>query len=189
MTGVSYVVDTDEVLAGLSRLQGRLENASGFYKNVGEHLVNSTQDGFVRETSPEGVPWQKLMPSTIRNRARKGQTPIQILRASRRGGLAASINARASADDVRIGSPKPYAAIHQLGGTINKPARKAVIQLKRDSKTGEIGNLFVKKSRSNVVQDVNIPAHTVTIPARPYLGVSSEDQKVIIEIADAWLSD
>jgi phage virion morphogenesis protein len=187
MTGMSYEFDASEALAGTEELKRRIAQSSGFYKNVGDYLTRSTLENFKRETSPDGQPWKPLLPSTIRNRASQGQTPIAILRAQ--GDLAGSINAQAGSTEVKIGSAVPHAAIHQLGGTIKKPARKGEIFLKRNEKTGEIGNRFVKKSKANAVQDVNIPAHQITIPARPYLGVSDADITAIIEIADEWLHD
>ena len=189
MTGIRYQVDLRALDAPrrLADLMRRLDNPKGFYKNVGLRLKKSATDNFGAESDSEGVPWKKLMPSTIRGRISKKQTPLAILRIS--GGLVESINYRASEEDVRIGSGADHAAIHQLGGTIKKKARKATIQLRRNEKTGEIGNKFVKKSKSNVVQDVNIPAYTITIPARPYLGVSAADKIHIGLLADRWLND
>ena len=65
----------------------------------------------------------------VKARTRAGQLPLTILRSNSKGkigsSLAGSINARSTNDEVRIGSPVEYAAIHQLGGTIQKPARAA----------------------------------------------------------------
>ncbi|WP_299165811.1 phage virion morphogenesis protein [uncultured Tateyamaria sp.] len=169
MTGVSitYQAEDEEILLRLAQLSDRLDDTSGFYKNVGEHMLRSTKANFEGEVSPDGQPWKPLMPSTMRRREKRGQTPIQILRATRNTGLAASINYQVETDLVRIGSPKEYAAIHQLGGTIKRKARK--------------GKAFGK-------DDVSVPAHTINIPARPYIGVGADDEVIIIEIADEWLN-
>lgn len=185
MAGISYKIDASDVIEGMRDLKRRLTNAGGFYKNVGDYMVGSTLDNFGRETAPDGVPWKPLLPSTICKRVSKGRSPSGILRMY--GNLAGSISAQSNGQEARIGSGLEYAAIHQLGGTIKKPERQAVLHLKRNAKTGEIGSRFVKKSKSNVVQDVTIPAHEVTIPARPYLGVSEDDENRIIEIARDWL--
>ncbi len=187
MTGISYEIDASEALAGVEELKRRLAQSAGFYKNVGDYLVFSTKETFDRETSPDGQPWKPLLPSTIKGRVSRGRSPNGILRES--GDLAGSINAQAGSAEVKIGSNVEHAAIHQLGGTIKKPARQGEIFLKRNERTGEIGNRFVKKSKSNAVQDVTIPAHEITIPARPYLGISDADQAAIIELADEWLHD
>jgi phage virion morphogenesis protein len=72
----------------------------------------------------------------------------------REGYLLGSIYHVADASEVRIGSGLVYAAIHQFGGTIvPKKARKLVFTLR--GKT--------------------VFATRVTMPARPYLGVSAEN--------------
>lgn len=73
----------------------------------------------------------------------------------RAGHLLASIHYRVFGSEVRIGSGLVYAAIHQFGGTIvPKNASKLVFN-------GLDGLVF---------------ADQVTIPARPYLGVSAANR-------------
>ena len=88
---------------------------------------------------------------------------------------------------MRIGSPVEYAAIHQLGGTIQQPDRAAKIYRKRDA-DGKIGRRFVKKSAADVITDVTIPGRAIIIPARPYLGLSPADEAAILEDAADWLA-
>lgn len=175
----------DDVREALERMLRAMQNPTGFYKNVGEHLMGSIAQNFQREAGPDGVPWAKLRPATIRARERKGQTPIQILRATRRTGLSSSIHYEAFPDRLEIGTPKEYAAIHQLGGTIERAARKATIHRRR----GEDGKFskFVKASEATDSQEVTIGAYTITMPARPFIGASAEDEKIMIEIATDWL--
>ncbi|KKL03689.1 hypothetical protein LCGC14_2623630 [marine sediment metagenome] len=182
MTGIilRFSIENDEVSSGLSSLAQRLDDATGFYRSVGENLKNSTRDRFDSEESPEGIPWKKLLPSTIRAREKSGKTPIKILRASDNTGLAYGINYRADNKEVSVGSMKPYAAIHQLGGIIKKPARTA-LQEKSTKR-------FVKASKAKDPQSISIPAHTVNIPARPFLGISSPDEERIINITRDWLN-
>ncbi|WP_226781846.1 phage virion morphogenesis protein [Oceaniglobus trochenteri] len=172
MSGISVEiqVSTEEVSARLKRMVEQMDRPIGFYRQVGEHMLNSTRDNFSAESSPQDVPWAQLKPSTIRAREKKRQTPIRKLQVTKNTGLMASINVRPTDTEVRIGSPKEYAAIHQLGGTIQKAARK---------------HSWIKGGEKNV----SIPAHQITIPARPYLGVSEEDERIIIEIADEWLNE
>ncbi|KMK68571.1 phage virion morphogenesis protein [Puniceibacterium sp. IMCC21224] len=194
MTGISVTVEIDdaELRAKLQDMIGRMDRPVGFFKNVGEHLLNSTRDNFESESSPDGVPWAQLKPATVRARQKRKQTPIKILQATKNTGLMASINHRTMEvgdGQVSIGSPKVYAAIHQLGGTIKKAARQATIYQNYDKRTDTFDPTFRRKSKSNFASEVTIPAHEITIPARPYLGVSAEDQEIIIEIADAWLNE
>ena len=63
---------------------------------------------------------------------------------------------------VEIGSNLPYAAVHQFGATIKPRAAKVLM------------------FRGHV-------AKSVTIPARPYLGLSDEDRSEIVGRTLEWL--
>lgn len=193
MTGISIRVDLQirEAQAQLRELIDRMADRRPFLNALGDRLLRSTAENFRHETGPDGRPWTPLAASTIAARQRKGQTPITILRSNSKGRsgspLAGSINKDVEANELRIGSPKETAAIHQLGGTIQKPARSAKIY-RRTNKGGNIGRRFVKKSKANLVTDVTIPAHTITIPARPFIGISGADEAGIIDDAVDWLT-
>lgn len=116
MTGISYktTIDDAHMRAKLEELIDRMENPEGFYKNVGEHLLNSVGDNFDNEESPEGEKWKTLSDVTVGRREAAGHGPIPILRVS--GALRGSINSQVSSEDVRIGSSLVYAAIQHFGG-------------------------------------------------------------------------
>lgn len=59
------------------------------------------------------------------------------------------------------------AAVQEFGGEIDVPAREQEIYFKQ-GKNGVVGNKFVKKSKSNFSQTVNVPAHKIVIPPRPF---------------------
>lgn len=80
---------------------------------------------------------------------RGGQTLVDT------GRLRNSVDYAATLDKVMVGTNLPYALIHQMGGTITpKNAKRLVF----DKPGG--GKAFAKK---------------VTIPARPFIGISNED--------------
>lgn len=60
------------------------------------------------------------------------------------------------------------AAVQEFGGSMNIPERKQDLNFKQNERTGEVGNRFVKADKANFTQTVTIPAHTVTVPARPF---------------------
>ncbi|MGM4981879.1 phage virion morphogenesis protein [Rhizobium sp. 11_C7_N12_5] len=186
-TTITYKVSIQDAAlsAELDALARRSENRRTFYVQVGEYMLNSTSDSFEKERTPDGQPWKTLMPATIKRREEKRQTPIKILRAS--GRLAGSINYRASNDDMTIGSPLPYAAIHNNGGEIEMPERTQTIYQHYDEKNDEIDQRFRKKSKSNFARDVLVKAHSITMPARTYLDISKENEKDIIQIGREWL--
>ena len=192
MTQISLEVTlrNAEARSALEEVLARMSTRRPFFAQLGERLLTSTKDRFAEETAPDGSAWTPLKRATIRSRERKGQTPITILRSNSRGksgsSLAGSLSYAASEEALRLGSPLPYAGIHQTGGTINKPARQGQIYRARHA-NGTIGRRFVAKSKADVVTDVSIPAHTIAIPARPYLGLSLEDEAAVLEEAEDWL--
>jgi phage gpG-like protein len=144
-------------------------------------MLLSTSTNFRTETDPEGRPWTPLRPATVRARTRKKQLPLTILRSNTRGkagsSLAGSVNRQASDDELRIGSPVAYAAIHQLGGTIQKPAGSRWMA----------GRRFARRAGAPDGKAVAIAAHAITIPARPFLGLSDADEAAILDEAERWL--
>lgn len=191
MSGVLFTVEIDDLAVGqeLRALIARMDNRLPFLKHVGEGLANSTKDRFQHGAAPDGTPWAALSASTIRQRTRKGQTPITILLA--KGKLRGSIISQVEGESVLIGpsaagDQSEYARIHQLGGTINKAARTGRIYRMKNEQ-GQVGRRFAAKESANHVTDVNIPAHTISIPARPYLGVSESDEAMLLEDAKDWL--
>lgn len=156
-------------------------DTTDLHRDIGEHLVNSTDERFEQQKSPDGAPWAPLSPATLisayqrkrkANRAFKrgrGGTREETAGFARfkankkilqdkgiRGGLRGSINYRAEDGSVAIGANKIYAAAHQRG-------------LGQRSSLNKRG--FGK------------------LPARPFVGVSDEDQTVITGIVRRWIKD
>ena len=94
-------------------------------------------------------------PQSIRARETGGRTLFQS------GALEDGISHNLTADGVEWGSNQVYAAIHQFGGTIT-PKNGEYLKFK-------IGNRYVSAKR-------------VDIPARPFLGISPEDELTIEEL-------
>lgn len=82
------------------------------------------------------------------------------------GMLSMSIDYLASPDSVIVGSGLIYARIHQLGGKIEAKNAKALMFT--------IGN-------------ATIAVQSVTMPARPYLGLSAENREDVLDAAREWL--
>ena len=192
----SIEVNDREASEALAALLHRMEERRGFYKNVAQLLADSARENFRKQTAPSGTPWAKLKAATIRERTRKGQLPLTILNTNgvKEGiHLAAAISQDADNDAARVGvldqdPVRHYAAIHQFGGTIQIPARKGRIYRHYDPTSGVTGRKFVSpESEGAKATEVDIPAYTVTMPARPYLGVSADDETEILLLAGDWL--
>ncbi|KNY13615.1 phage virion morphogeneis protein [Shinella sp. SUS2] len=154
MSGASISITlSGSALRGFQQLERVMDNTTPVMADIGKGLVASTHMRFVTQTDPDGAAWRALntdYAATKRN--------TRILTES--GRLRDSINSRAGATEVRVGTNVPYAAIHQFGGTI-KP-----------------------KSASHLrffIGDALVTVASVTLPARPFLGISSDDETMIAE--------
>ncbi len=155
MSGVSIdvqIIDHD-VGQGFTRLIGLMDNTTPVMSAIGTGLVSSTHRRFVSQVGPDGAAWAKLLPAYAAIKRNR-----RILTES--GRLRDSINSQASNDQVRVGTNVIYGAIQQLGGTIEpKSASHLVFRL-----------------ASGVAL-----AKSVTLPARPYLGISDDDEEMIAD--------
>lgn len=84
---------------------------------------------------------------------------------------------------VRLVVDLPYAQIHNEGGVINIPERKQVIHFKKGK--------FSKVKNATTAQKVTVKAHTVNIPARPYMKHTEDlgrKQKTLIDtkMTEIW---
>lgn len=84
------------------------------------------------------------------------------------GQLYQSISKEPLANGVAVGTNKIYAAIHQFGGTITAKTDAGLMF--------KIGGNFIRKQ-------------SVTIPARPFLGIDREDEAEIRIMWEEWLGE
>lgn len=76
------------------------------------------------------------------------------------------------------------AAVQEFGGSIQIPARTQTIYRRVNERTGNIDDYrFVKASKSNLAQTVQVPAHTITIPSRPFF------RQMLAEKSPQWGAD
>ncbi|HEC12315.1 MAG TPA: phage virion morphogenesis protein [Acidiferrobacteraceae bacterium] len=84
------------------------------------------------------------------------------------GGLRDSLTQIPGPDSVEVGTNKVYAAIHQFGGTITAKNAPYLMFI--------VGGQFVKTK-------------SVTIPARPFVGIADEDHNEILNILQDFIID
>lgn len=172
--GVSLKVDDAAVLGALSRLIAAGGNLRGALLNIGEHLQRSTKERFATETAPDGAPWAPLNPEYVKEKEAQGFN-AGILK--RRGDLKGEgIIYQLGTDEVLVGSDKMYARIHQFGGTIRPKADRKTESGRPAALVFAIGGRILKRA-------------SVTIPARPFLGLSADDREEIEAIVEVFLSD
>jgi phage gpG-like protein len=176
--GIHLTLKGDVAEESLQRIIRAAENPEDALDAIGGYLVTATQRRFERETDPAGAKWQRLSPRTANRRigrVRRGYA--HILRVKLR--LYSSIVYQVSPGQVAVGSNLIYARIQQLGGTINVAEREQEIFQNYDAKTDHFDPRFRSRRHSNFARRVKIGAHTITIPARAYLGIDDDDRTEI----------
>ena len=149
-------LDLTGVSASVAGYAAAAEDLTPLMDMCGQLLGASTKNR-INETnvSPEGVPWSPSFRSVFDGG--------KILRDT--GRLADSITHIAGAQSVEVGTNLFYAGIHQTGGVI-------------EAKAGYALAFAFPGGGFAVVEDVSIPA-------RPYLGISEEDEEdIAASVAD-----
>lgn len=182
MTGIAATIELDDapiraLFASLMYFPDQLPYAAD---EIGEAMVSSTQRRFGTEKSPEGTPWKQSQ------RARRdGGKTLQESRRLYRSVVSRVLTA-AQTTGVEWGTNVIYAAIHQMGGKIQKYAQSRPIF--RKVKAGEIQPGFVKRRHSNFESWHGQGEHSITIPARPFIGIDTADRDEISSILVSWLN-
>jgi len=172
MTGVKVRVkaDTRDLTAAMSQLRKAGGDAAiqVALKSIGELLLNSTRERMNKQVGPDGRPWAPLNPAyagTAADRTKGGKVKTRgvkkgpkILQAS--GQLFGSLRYQISGEQLQLGTNKIYAAVHQFGAVIKPRNAPALVFW--------LGGKLVH-------------AQKVTIPARPFLGLSADDRSNVLE--------
>ncbi|PZO81606.1 MAG: phage virion morphogenesis protein [Mesorhizobium amorphae] len=179
--GIRIVVDDAAAQGAIARLQAATTDLGPAMSAIGAALVTSTQRRFERQAGPDGKGWKALSPRTANKRitSKRRRGTENILRVS--GRLYSSIVSEASDTEVSVGTNVIYAAVQQLGADITMPERQQTVYQTFNEKTGDVTG-FTRRSRANLARDFKVGAHTVSVPARPFLGVSEGDRKEILDI-------
>jgi phage virion morphogenesis protein len=170
----------DEATKVYAEIAQRMGKGKPLMAAIGQSLVSSTIRRFATQSGPDGKAWTPLSKATLKKRG----PGAKALLAS--GRLRQSITFNASSNQVEVGTNLIYARIQQLGGTTQMPERTTTIyRSQKDMAAGK--SRFVKKSKSDFATDHTVGAHSVTIPGRPYLGVSAADEKTIAALVHKFV--
>jgi phage virion morphogenesis protein len=163
---IEIKVQDAEIRGMLQQLLARLGNLTPLMRDIGEILVERSMQSFATGTAPDGKPWKPSWRVGADGRPplrTGGQTLIlnEILKGS--------IHVRPGKDQVKVGTPVKYAAVHQFGA-----AKGSFGTVRANVKAHS------RKTKKHGVQQVR--AHTRRtalpwgdIPARPFLGVNQRD--------------
>lgn len=209
MSGVSLTIAAsggDQVMSYLTHLGAW--DRRGFLESMGAEVESQTRRRLNQprgsEVGPDGMPWPAWSDEYEETR----HSNHKMLQDS--GRLLDSITYRlAGSDGVQIGTNLLYASAHQHGGTIQVPERKGTVRLRTD-RHGQLlsqakddrgrnlphkrtkaadGDLFQnlavfagKRHKNAVERSFVMAAHEFTMPGRPFLGISAEDRRDLMNL-------
>ncbi len=161
-----------------------LQDGRPLFMQISQALEYHTEQNFEAQGRPS---WAPLSRATVKERMKRNRGSSVLKTLQDRGILASSISSEYGADFSLIGAggaARDYAAIHQFGGTIDRPAHSVRTRLRTDRKgnlvrqgdEGRLKNLavFAKENGSKPHKLFReswhqVDAYSVTIPSRPYL--------------------
>lgn len=194
-------ITTDTVSPALNRLLHKLQGDGRelMLNDMGEYLLRSTRERAIREVDPNGTKWRALSPGYAKWKAKK--RPGRPILKFDFHMLGDQLSYQVDASGLMVGTAAPYGAIHQFGGTVQRHQRAGSVRLRTDAKgnllrQGKSGHLaiFANARHKRVVErSFEGKDYTATMPARPWLGVSKEDdealQAIVIKHLNAALGD
>lgn len=147
----SVDLESDQITAGLTRLQAAMGDMTPAMNEIGAYLRDSTEDRFATTMSPAGVEWAARSPVTLARYLEQGASFGGVLHKT--GEMGGNIKHEYGSDYAEVGSNSVQAAMMQFGGT--------------------------KAAYPNLWGD---------IPARPFLGISDEDETNVLAIMEEYLT-
>lgn len=181
MSGVAITINVD----GDSPILGILKSLSDFEERKADlfDTVGSTVVSGIRSRWEGGEGLEGKWPLSVRVMREGGTT----LRKTSR--LMDSVTYNVLPDGVEIGTNVVYGAIHHFGGEIKHEARKRTLFFRQNQRTGQVGNRFVRKSRSNFAQESMGRAYSVKVPRRPWLGITEDEEQLILNSIEGVIFD
>ncbi|MFN7004093.1 MAG: phage virion morphogenesis protein [Roseinatronobacter sp.] len=154
-------VDDSQIATLFDQLRERLGDMTPVMQDIGELMITSTKQRFVAGQGPDGTAWEPKSDATIAAYTARGDTPDfrPLFGPSKR--LSNEISYRVGPDGTSVewGSSLIYAAVQQFG------AAKGA---------------FGEDARGSSIPWGNIPA-------RPFLGLSSDDESNLKAVLVEWL--
>lgn len=144
----------------IKRAVAALENPQPMHDEIGEYMIQATRQRFLKGVAPDGTAWARKSEGTLARYKRMGYGSLSRPLIGPGRALSRQIKKFVSRDGVVIGSALIYSGVMQHG------ARKGAFG---STKGG-------------------LPIPFGDIPARPWLGVSDEDGRKIVAIADEYLA-
>lgn len=157
-------IKNDTITPALEALARQMGDMSDVMNDIGMALVASSEKRMDDGVSPDGSAFAPRSPVTIKHYERNKISFGGVLHKS--GKLRQNIFHTYGPEHVEIGTNEPYAAVMQFGAA-----------------QGQFG-AFIGKDKKGRDHFHSIPWGN--IPARPFLGVSQQDEIDILDILAEW---
>lgn len=157
----------DTASDGLERLAKALLDLTPVWYDIGEDLLVSHQDRIGRGEQPDGRPFAPRSAATLKRYKKLGLSYGPPLNLS--GGMRQNLHYSVAPNSLELGSNAIQSAVMQFG-----------------AKKGSFGS-YQGQGFGDTSSTVSIPWGD--IPARPFLGLSDDDQDAITQAVGEWLTD
>lgn len=161
---ISINYDDRVVIRTLRRLMRSGKDMHVVFADIGEYLLQSTEHRFDTEQAPDGTSWEPLSESTIRRKMLKGV---------RRGKGQKRRSLTTSKGNTKIGAIRSLAAMKIL---VDSGNLRDTLRYQASWDSLRVGSDRVYAASMQFGDDDR------SIPARPFLGLSDEDRREVIEI-------
>lgn len=163
---INVTFDSAPVLARLEEIARQVDNMRPAYAAIGEALAESTKQRFSNSTGPDGKRWAPNAPATVL--AKLGEISGAYTkkgRLSKKGAAA-------------VMSKRPLVDSGMLQDTITWQADATSVEIGTNRFAGEwAGGAAVHQFGSR----------DGSIPARPFLGLSADDERTVLDILSEHL--
>lgn len=165
---ISITIEDRSVLSALQALSASLDDLTPAMRDIGEHLSETTHQRFVSSTGPDGQAWI-------------GNSEVTILQyLGHFGGSFKKDGSLSKKGSVRYSSKKPL-----IGET---RSLESTIHYVAGSNFVEIGSPMIYSAMQQFGGSKSeFPHLWGDIPARPFLGLSGDDERAILDILDGYL--
>lgn len=157
---ITIDIDDREVLSELSALRDRMANMLPAMRVVAQVMRSDVLDRFERQNTPDGTPWKPLSLAAILLRARR-HAPSGLKRRRAQTLARFAAGAKALVDTGVLRNSIQVVQVGHDSATVGTRIEYAALH----QFGGRIGR-----------------GHSVTVPARPYMGLSREGKRELLEV-------
>lgn len=163
---IEMEMDSQPVSTALAQLAASMQKPAPVLRLIGERLAESSKDRFQNSTGPDGSRWQPNAVATLLGYAGKYAGSF------RKDGRITSKGGN------RIAGKKPLIGeTRSLSGTITYRLVADGVEIGSPQAYAAIQQFGGKAGRGK----------KITIPARPFLGVSADDENRVVETVESYL--